>query len=97
AANNQLEDEQRHGITIESRGIIYCPDYVINAGGLINVYNEMIGYEEEKAFEQLDNIYSTIKEILLLADEQKINTGEAARQLAEQRILEIKKSKFQLI
>ncbi|NEP35315.1 tryptophan dehydrogenase ScyB [Moorena sp. SIO3B2] len=97
AANNQLEDEQRHGQKIESRGIIYCPDYVINAGGLINVYNEMIGYEEEKAFEQLDNIYSTIQEILLLADEQKINTGEAARQLAEQRILEIKKSKFQLI
>ena len=86
AANNQLENERLHSKLLRSRGILYCPDYVINAGGLINVYNEMIGYEERKAFRQLNGIYDTLLEIFNLAEQQNINNFEAAQKLAEERI-----------
>ena len=86
AANNQLEDERVHSKLLKSKGITYCPDYVINAGGLINVYNEMIGYEEDKAFKQLNGIYKTLLEIFNLAQQQDITDFEAAQKLAEQRI-----------
>ncbi len=86
-ANNQLGQEKIHGQMLTDRGILYCPDYVINAGGLINVYNEMIGYNEEKAFKQVNNIYDTLLEIFARAQQQDITTNEAAKQLAEDRIL----------
>ena len=86
AANNQLEHEQLHSKLLKSRGILYCPDYVINAGGLINVYNEMIGYEEDKAFKQLNGIYDTLMEIFRIAKQQDITDFEAAQKLAEERI-----------
>lgn len=86
AANNQLENEQLHSKLLKSKGILYCPDYVINAGGLINVYNEMIGYEEEKAFKQLNGIYDTLLEIFNIAEQRDITTYEAAQKLAEERI-----------
>ena len=86
AANNQLENEQHHSEQLKSKGILYCPDYVINAGGLINVYNEMIGYREELAFKQLNGIYDTLLEIFNIAKEQDITTYEAAQKLAEERI-----------
>ena len=92
AANNQLENEQPHSKLLKSRGILYCPDYVINAGGLINVYNEMIGYEEDKAFKQLNGIYNTLLEIFNIAEQQDITTFEAAQKLAEERI---KKARLQ--
>ena len=92
AANNQLENEQLHSKLLKSKGILYCPDYVINAGGLINVYNEMIGYEEDKAFKQLNGIYDTLLEIFNIAEQQDINNFEAAQKLAEQRI---KKARLQ--
>lgn len=87
AANNQLENEKIHGQMLVDKNILYCPDYVINAGGLINVYNEMIGYNEEKAFEQVNNIYETLLEIFAIAQEREITTNEASKQLAEQRII----------
>jgi leucine dehydrogenase len=86
AANNQLGQEKIHGQMLTDRGILYSPDYVINAGGLINVYNEMIGYNEEKAFKQVKNIYDTLLEIFARADKQAITTNAAAMQLAEDRI-----------
>ncbi|HEY9766921.1 MAG TPA: tryptophan dehydrogenase ScyB [Coleofasciculaceae cyanobacterium] len=92
AANNQLENEQLHSKLLKSKGILYCPDYVINAGGLINVYNEMIGYEEDKAFKQLNGIYNTLLEIFNIAEQQDITTFEAAQKLAEERI---KKARLQ--
>ena len=92
AANNQLENEQLHSKLLKSEGILYCPDYVINAGGLINVYNEMIGYEEDKAFKQLNGIYNTLLEIFNIAEQQDITTFEAAQKLAEERI---KKARLQ--
>ncbi|MGK7872895.1 MAG: tryptophan dehydrogenase ScyB [Xenococcaceae cyanobacterium] len=90
SANNQLEDEEIHSRLLESRGILYCPDYVINAGGLINVYNEMIGSDEEKILEQLNNIYKTLLDIFKISKEQKISTHEAAQHLAEERIMKAK-------
>ena len=86
SANNQLENEQVHSKLLKSKGILYCPDYVINAGGLINVYNEMIGYEEDKAFKQLNGIYDTLLEIFNIAQQQNITNFEAAQKLAEERI-----------
>lgn len=90
SANNQLEDEQRDSRLIESKGILYCPDYVINAGGLLNVYHEMIGSNEEKTLKQLNNIYNTLIDIFEISKEKKINTHEAAKDLAEQRIMKAK-------
>ncbi|MBW4569216.1 MAG: tryptophan dehydrogenase ScyB [Tolypothrix carrinoi HA7290-LM1] len=92
-ANNQLAQEEIHGQMITEKGILYCPDYVINAGGLINVYNEMIGYNEEKAFQQLHNIYDTLLEIFARAKQQEITTNEASKQLAEERISNARKIK----
>lgn len=76
---------------LESKNILYCPDYVINAGGLIDVYNEMIGSDEEKTFKQLNNIYDTLLEIFIRAKEQGITTHEAAKYLAKERISRAKK------
>ncbi|MCC7298781.1 MAG: Glu/Leu/Phe/Val dehydrogenase [Bacteroidia bacterium] len=86
AANNQLEDEKIHGDLIRDKGIFYAPDFVINAGGLINVYSEYTGYVREKAFAQTENIYNTILDIYGIASEKKINTQLAAIELAERRI-----------
>ncbi|MBG1259764.1 Glu/Leu/Phe/Val dehydrogenase family protein, partial [Nostoc commune] len=86
AANNQLENENLHGKMLAEKRILYAPDYVINAGGLINVYNEMIGYNEEKASKQLNNIYDTLLEIFDISQKQQITTNEASKQLGEARI-----------
>lgn len=92
AANNQLEDEQRDSFLLKAKGILYCPDYVINAGGLINVYNEMIGYNERNAWRQLQNIYNTLGGIFLKAQEEGLTTHEASKRLARDRIMKAKKS-----
>jgi leucine dehydrogenase len=90
AANNQLQDETRHGYMLVDRSIVYAPDFLINAGGLINVYNEFQGnYNRKRVFEQADKIYTTCSRILDVASEEKIATQEAAIKLAEKRIEEI--------
>ena len=90
AANNQLKDEIKHGYMLIDRGITYAPDFLINAGGLINVYNEYLGnYNRERVFEQAERIYSTCLNILNLAEREKINSQEAAIKLAEKRIEEV--------
>lgn len=97
AANNQLGQEKLHGQMITDKDITYCPDYVINAGGLINVYNEMIGYNEEKAFQQVENIYDTLLEIFSRAQQRGITTNDASKQIAEDRIMKVRQSKQQPI
>jgi leucine dehydrogenase len=92
AANNQLKDEIKHGYMLLDRGIVYAPDFLINAGGLINVYNEYLGgYNRKRVFEQADKIYDTCATILQLASTERISTQEAAIRLAEKRIDEIGK------
>lgn len=86
SANNQLEDEQRDGQMLSERGILYCPDYVINAGGLINVYHEMVGYEEFKAFRHVQGIYGTLTEIFERSQKLKITHNASAYCLADHRI-----------
>ena len=85
SANNQLA-EDRHGDELTRRGILYAPDYVINAGGLINVYGELNDWSPERAKQQAAGIYDTLTRIFELAKEQGIPTNEAADRLAEQRI-----------
>jgi leucine dehydrogenase len=72
------------------RGITYAPDFLINAGGLINVYNEFLGnYNRTRVFEQAERIYTTCINIFSLAAEEKINAQEAAIKMAERRIAEV--------
>ncbi|MFN3839557.1 MAG: Glu/Leu/Phe/Val dehydrogenase dimerization domain-containing protein [Cyclobacteriaceae bacterium] len=90
AANNQLKDEVKHGYMLMDRSITYAPDFLINAGGLINVYNEHLGnYNRQRVFEQAERIYSTCLAIFDLASKEKINTQEAAIKIAEKRIEEV--------
>ena len=88
AANNQLAEE-RHGDEIEAKGILYAPDYVINAGGLINVYGELQGWSQERAKRKAGEIYQTLLDLFALAKEQGIPTWSAADRLAERRIEQV--------
>jgi leucine dehydrogenase len=87
AANNQLEEE-RHGDALDERGIVYAPDYAVNAGGLINVNAEVEGWDLERSHKKASEIYDTIAHIITLAKDQKIPTYRAADRLAEQCIAE---------
>jgi leucine dehydrogenase len=90
AANNQLKEELKHGYMLADRNIAYAPDFLINAGGLINVYSEFTGnYNRNRAYQQAEKIYDTCLNILTLAEREKITSQEAAIQLAEKRISEI--------
>jgi leucine dehydrogenase len=88
AANNQLAEE-RHGDAIEKRGILYAPDFVINAGGLINVYGELNNWGAERAKRKAGEIYQTLLSLFALAREQGIPTYRAADRLAERRIQQV--------
>ncbi|WP_193368406.1 Glu/Leu/Phe/Val dehydrogenase [Pelagibius marinus] len=84
SANNQLA-EARHGEALRRRGILYAPDYVINAGGVIVISHEGPDYNEAKAFAHVAQIHDTLLEIFRRADAQKVATSEAADRLAEER------------
>jgi leucine dehydrogenase len=84
SANNQLA-EARHGEALRQRGILYAPDYVINAGGVINISHEGPGYDEAKAFTHVARIHDTLLEIFRRADSAKMATSDAADRLAEER------------
>jgi leucine dehydrogenase len=90
AANNQLKDEIRHGYMLIDRGIAYAPDFLINAGGLISVYNEYLGnYDRTRVFEHTERIYTTCLNVFELAESEKMSNQEAAIKLAEKRIEEV--------
>jgi leucine dehydrogenase len=84
-ANNQLADN-RHGDELEARGILYAPDYVINGGGVINVYGEVHRWPTERAQKKAGEIYDTLLRIFEIAQQERIPTYRAADRLAEQRI-----------
>ena len=86
AANNQLEKEKKHGKALFDKGILYAPDYVINAGGIINIYNELQGYNREKAMSQTENIYQILTEVLDYAEKEGVPTPVASKIYAEKRI-----------
>ncbi|HZR47868.1 MAG TPA: Glu/Leu/Phe/Val dehydrogenase dimerization domain-containing protein [Candidatus Manganitrophaceae bacterium] len=85
AANNQLEDAKAAALLAE-RKILYAPDYVINAGGLINISDELLGYSKERAYQKVARIYDQLKAVFSLAKQQSIYTAEAADRLAEARL-----------
>ena len=85
AANNQLLEE-RHGDMLEEMGILYTPDYVANAGGVINVYSELAGWTSARAFRKADEIYDTVLKVFSIAKQDHVPTYQAADRLAEQRI-----------
>ncbi len=86
AANNVLKDEDKHGKMLEDKGILYAPDFVINAGGVINVYHEMQGYHEPSAIQTTEGIYGRLMEIFEISEQENIPTYKAANLLAEKRI-----------
>lgn len=85
-ANNQLMDEDKHGEALRSKGILYSPDYVINAGGLINVAHELKGYIKQDAIKEAEGIYDTMLEIFDIAEKENIPTHVASDRLAEARV-----------
>ncbi len=85
AANNQLL-EDRHGDMIEERGITYAPDYVVNAGGVINVYGELAGWDRTRSLRKADEIYQTILGVFEIARADGVTSHVAADRLAERRI-----------
>ncbi len=90
AANNQLENEERDGQLLLEKGIMYAPDFLINAGGLINVYSELNGYNKRDSLKQTEQIYTTTLEILERAEIYKITTHAAALEIAQKRITDSK-------
>lgn len=96
SANNQLKESQ-HGKTIHELGIVYAPDYVINAGGVINVADELYGYNRERAMKRVETIYDNLTKIFEISKQENIPTYLAANRLAEQRIESVSKSRRQFI
>ncbi|MFT4679068.1 MAG: leucine dehydrogenase [Flavobacteriales bacterium] len=90
AANNQLASEEVHGKMVMDRGIVYAPDFLVNAGGIINCYWEVIGYNRDAAMSQTEAIYDTTLRIFAKSAHDGIPTYLAANQLAEERIAAIK-------
>lgn len=91
AANNQLAIEDKHGKILQKRGIVYAPDFLINAGGIINVYAELEGYGKQEIIRKTENIYNTTLEILENAEAKGITTNQAALGIAQDRIEKRKK------
>ena len=92
-ANHQLESDEL-GAELERRGILYAPDFAINAGGLLNSAVELEGYSEERALRRVARIHDIIGRILRLAAREHISTWQAARTLAEQRLQAIARVKL---
>ena len=86
-ANNQLLDP-KHAVAVRERGILYVPDYVINAGGIINVSCELLpgGYDEDAAMEHIERIYDNLKLVFEISDREDVPTNVASQRLAEERL-----------
>jgi leucine dehydrogenase len=91
-ANNVLAEE-RHGDALEKMGILYAPDYVINAGGLISVNAELVGWPAERAKAKAGDIYHTLLRVFEIARREKVPTYRAADRLGEKRIESVRRLK----
>jgi leucine dehydrogenase len=94
SANNQLQREE-HGDKLRDLGILYAPDFVINAGGLINVEDELRGYDQKRALARVEGIYKQLQSIFTMSRERNISTARAANEYAHDRIRKI--SRIRLI
>ena len=86
SANNQLVEPQRHSQALAERGILYAPDFVINAGGFINIASEVGGYNAEAAHARTQGIQQTLQEVFTFARDKNITPAEAAEVFARQRL-----------
>lgn len=86
AANNQLAVEAIHGKKLQEKGMVYAPDFLINAGGIINVFGEIAHYGADEAMKRTEDIYNTTLEVLHYAKEHNMTSNQAAMKKAEQRI-----------
>lgn len=89
SANNQLLDMDLHGKMLHERGILYAPDYLVNAGGLIQVADELKGYVPERVLAKTNSIYEMLLQVYKLSSEQNIPTWLAADRLVEERIARV--------
>lgn len=96
SANNQLK-EAKHGDMLYEMGIVYAPDYVINAGGVINVADELYGYNRERALKKVEQIYQNIEKVFEISKRDGIPTYIAADRMAEERIEKIRHSRSQFL
>jgi leucine dehydrogenase len=96
SANNQLKDTI-HGDLIHQMGIVYAPDYVINAGGVINVADELYGYNKERALKKVEQIYASIEKVIEISKRDGIPTYVAADRMAEERIETMRNSRSQFL
>ncbi|WHY68891.1 Glu/Leu/Phe/Val dehydrogenase [Neobacillus sp. SuZ13] len=90
SANNQLLTE-KHGEVLKQKGILYAPDYIVNAGGLIQVADELYGYNKERVLSKTRSIYTSLLEVYRQAELDDITTIQAANRLCEKRIEDRKK------
>ena len=96
AANNQLQQEDLHGKIVMEKGIIYAPDFALNAGGVINCYSEVKGLSPEWAMDKAEAIYTTIHNIVTRSSSENVPTYKIANKMAEERIESIGKVKLPL-
>lgn len=85
SANNQLKAE-RHGAALQEKGIVYAPDYIVNAGGLIQVADELYGANQERVWQKTKAIYDSLMEILIVSENDSVSTVEAANRFCEQKL-----------
>ncbi len=96
SANNQLKSTE-HGDLIHEKGIVYAPDYVINAGGVINVADELMGYNAERAMKRVETIYDNLERVFEISKRDNIPTYLAADRMAEERIESFQNSRSQFL
>ncbi|NND93547.1 MAG: Glu/Leu/Phe/Val dehydrogenase [Flavobacteriales bacterium] len=90
AANNQLAEESKHGKVLLERDIVYAPDFLVNAGGIINCYAEVAGFERDWAMGEVEKIYDTTQAILKLSRDESIPSHLAATRMAEERVVSVR-------
>ncbi|WP_026906639.1 branched-chain amino acid dehydrogenase [Paucisalibacillus globulus] len=96
SANNQLKTTE-HGDILYEKGIVYAPDYVINAGGVINVADELNGYNQARAMKKVETIYDSLRKVFEISKRDNIPTYLAADRMAEERIESVRKSRGQFL
>ncbi|MDL4841610.1 Leu/Phe/Val dehydrogenase [Aquibacillus rhizosphaerae] len=96
AANNQLK-ETKHGDLLHEKGILYAPDFVINAGGVINIADELNGYNKERALKRVETIYDNLARVFEISKRDNLPTYVAADRMAEERIESLKQSRSQFL
>ncbi|MFD1850572.1 Glu/Leu/Phe/Val family dehydrogenase [Oceanobacillus bengalensis] len=96
SANNQLKSDF-HGDIVFEKGIVYAPDYIINSGGVINVADELYGYNRERVLKKVGMLYDSLSNVFEISRRDNIPTYVAADRMAEERIESVRKSRSQFL